>query len=129
MKWSRAPIKPPVDGATAAPAGGRYAHLRVALKAYRGYIFLRGEYIEAAGICAAPLPKRLKRGCSAKTLGNRFRFRTVRPYRGRALHLREETALINSLEGRRANPRSKHHSRQLPAYGANRPVSTTSKPV
>ncbi len=47
MKWSRAPKRPPVDGATAAPAGGRYAHLAFALKAYRGYIFLRGEYIEA----------------------------------------------------------------------------------
>ena len=31
-----------------------------ALKAYRGYIFLRGEYIERLCTCAAPLPKQPK---------------------------------------------------------------------
>ena len=60
-----------------------------ALKAYRGYIFLRGEYYRS-GSESAWCPCRSRRSGLywQKHYGNRFRFRTVRPYRGRALHLR-----------------------------------------
>ena len=60
-----------------------------ALKAYRGYIFLRGEYIEAAVNLRRAIARSHRSGSAWQNImGNRFRFRTVRPYRGRALHLR-----------------------------------------
>ena len=68
-----------------------------ALKAYRGYIFLRGEYIEAA--------VNLRRAIAEAT----------------------EAGLLGKKDVVLTHARS-HPSRQPPAYGANRPVSTTSKP-
>lgn len=100
-----------------------------ALKAYRGYIFLRGEYIEAAVNLRRAIAEATEAGLLGKNImGTGFDFELVRPYRGRALHLRGRNSVNQLLEGRRANPRSKPPSRQPPAYGANRPVSTTSKP-
>ncbi|MFP1557086.1 hypothetical protein ACLB1T_33545 [Escherichia coli] len=79
-----------------------------ALKAYRGYIFLRGEYIEAAVNLRRARAEATEAGLLGKNVyGNRFRLRTVRPYRGRALHLRGRNSVNQLLEGRRANPRSK----------------------
>jgi len=79
-----------------------------ALKAYRGYIFLRGEYVDAA----ANLNRAITEAKAAGWLGNNiqgsgFDFELfVHTGAGRYI-CGEETALINSLEGRRANPRSK----------------------
>ena len=79
-----------------------------ALKAYRGYIFLRGEYVDAA----ANLNRAIEEAKAAGLLGNNilgsgFDFELfVHTGAGRYI-CGEETALINSLEGRRANPRSK----------------------
>lgn len=79
-----------------------------ALKAYRGYIFLRGEYVEAA----ENLRRAIAEAQHAGLLGNNildtgFNFELfVHTGAGRYI-CGEETALINSLEGRRANPRSK----------------------
>ncbi len=71
-----------------------------ALKAYRGYIFLRGEYVTAAR-------PRLHGLLGKNILGTGFDFELfVHTGAGRYI-CGEETALINSLEGRRANPRSK----------------------
>ncbi len=54
-----------------------------ALKAYRGYIFLRGEYIEAAVNLRRAIAEATEAGLLGKKhYGNRFRLRTVRPYRG-----------------------------------------------
>lgn len=100
-----------------------------ALKAYRGYIFLRGEYIEAAENLRRAIAEATEAGLLGKNiLGTGFDFELfVHTGAGRYI-CGEETALINSLEGRRANPRSSHRSRQAPACGVNRPASTTSKP-
>lgn len=79
-----------------------------ALGAYRGYIFLRGEYVEAA----ERLRRAIKEAKAAGYLGNNilgsgFNFELfVHTGAGRYI-CGEETALINSLEGRRANPRAK----------------------
>lgn len=79
-----------------------------ALKAYRGYIFLRGEYIESA----IHLRKAISEAESAGLLGKNilssgFDFELfIHTGAGRYI-CGEETALINSLEGRRANPRAK----------------------
>ncbi|MFC0178698.1 NADH-quinone oxidoreductase subunit NuoF [Thorsellia kenyensis] len=79
-----------------------------ALKAYRGYIFLRGEYIEAADRLRKAIGEAHEAGLLGKNiLGSGFDFELfVHTGAGRYI-CGEETALINSLEGRRANPRSK----------------------
>ena len=79
-----------------------------ALKAYRGYIFLRGEYIEAAKHLRHAIEEAKAAGLLGKNiLGSGFDFELfVHTGAGRYI-CGEETALINSLEGCRANPRSK----------------------
>ncbi|MEW5109516.1 NADH-quinone oxidoreductase subunit NuoF [Morganella morganii] len=79
-----------------------------ALKAYRGYIFLRGEYIEAAKHLRHAIEEAKAAGLLGKNiLGSGFDFELfVHTGAGRYI-CGEETALITSLEGRRANPRSK----------------------
>ncbi len=79
-----------------------------ALKAYRGYIFLRGEYIEAAVNLRRAIAEATEAGLLGKNImGTGFDFELfVHTGAGRYI-CGEETALINSLEGRRANPRSK----------------------
>ena len=79
-----------------------------ALKAYRGYIFLRGEYVDAARILNQAIAEAKAAGLLGKNiLGSGFDFELfVHTGAGRYI-CGEETALINSLEGRRANPRAK----------------------
>ncbi|QUJ04973.1 hypothetical protein KCP78_11030 [Salmonella enterica subsp. enterica] len=98
--------------------------LAFALKAHRGYIFPRGEYIEAAGT-SAPCDCRSHRGRAA---GQKISWAPgstlncfVHTGAGRYICGGEETALINPLEGRRANSCSKPPFWR-PAYGASRPV-------
>ncbi|MCE9923495.1 NADH-quinone oxidoreductase subunit NuoF [Aeromonas media] len=79
-----------------------------ALKAYRGYIFLRGEYVDAAIHLRRAVEEAKAAGLLGKNiLGSGFDFELfVHTGAGRYI-CGEETALINSLEGRRANPRAK----------------------
>ncbi|CAG9000956.1 MAG: NADH-quinone oxidoreductase subunit F [Candidatus Celerinatantimonas neptuna] len=79
-----------------------------AIKAYRGYIFLRGEYIEAAEHLRKAIEEAKAAGLLGKDiLGSGKDFELfVHTGAGRYI-CGEETALINSLEGRRANPRAK----------------------
>lgn len=79
-----------------------------ALKAYRGYIFLRGEYVEAAVTLRQAIAEAKEAGLLGENiLGSGFSFELfVHTGAGRYI-CGEETALINSLEGRRATPRSK----------------------
>src|SRR5690606_20634736 len=79
-----------------------------ALKAYRGYIFLRGEYVDAAINLNRAIDEAKAAGLLGKNiLGSGFDFELfVHTGAGRYI-CGEETALINSLEGRRANPRAK----------------------
>lgn len=79
-----------------------------AIGACTGYIFLRGEYVQAA----RNLNKALSEARAAGLLGNNILGSGwnydcfVHSGAGRYI-CGEETALINSLEGRRANPRAK----------------------
>ncbi|KXU39091.1 NADH dehydrogenase [Ventosimonas gracilis] len=79
-----------------------------ALKAFRGYIFLRGEYVDAAANLNQAIGEAKAAGWLGKNIqGSGFDFELfVHTGAGRYI-CGEETALINSLEGRRANPRSK----------------------
>ncbi|MBK4764900.1 MAG: NADH-quinone oxidoreductase subunit NuoF [Pantoea sp. Brub] len=79
-----------------------------ALNTYRGYIFLRGEYIDAA----IHLRKAINEAYEANLLGNNilnsnFNFDLIIHTGAGRYICGEETALINSLEGKRANPRFK----------------------
>jgi NADH-quinone oxidoreductase subunit F len=79
-----------------------------AIQAYRGYIFLRGEYIVAAERLNKAIAEAKAAGYIGKNvLGTGWDFELyVHTGAGRYI-CGEETALINSLEGRRANPRAK----------------------
>lgn len=79
-----------------------------ALKASRGYIFLRGEYAVAAKNLRRAIVEATEKGLIGKNIfGTGFDFQLV-VHTGAGRYIcGEETALINSLEGRRANPRAK----------------------
>lgn len=79
-----------------------------AIQATRGYIFLRGEYVLAAERLQRALAEARERGYLGQNiLGTGWNFDLfVHSGAGRYI-CGEETALINSLEGRRANPRAK----------------------
>jgi len=79
-----------------------------AIQAYRGYIFLRGEYVVAAQRLNQAIAEAKAAGYLGKNiLGSGWDFDLyVHTGAGRYI-CGEETALINSLEGRRANPRAK----------------------
>lgn len=73
-----------------------------------GYIFLRGEYIDAARSVALALEEVRRAGfLGADIAGSGFDF-DIALHTGAGRYIcGEETALINSLEGKRANPRAK----------------------
>lgn len=79
-----------------------------AMQASRGYIFLRGEYVLAAERLNRAIAQAIEAGYLGQNiLGSGWSFDLfVHTGAGRYI-CGEETALINSLEGRRANPRSK----------------------
>ncbi|VEG13801.1 NADH-quinone oxidoreductase subunit NuoF [Moraxella cuniculi] len=79
-----------------------------AIGASVGYIFIRGEYIIAAERLQAAIDECLANALLGENiLGTEFGFKLhVHTGAGRYI-CGEETALINCLEGRRANPRTK----------------------
>jgi NADH-quinone oxidoreductase subunit F len=79
-----------------------------AIQASCGYIFLRGEYVLAAERLARAIAEaKAARYLGANVLGSPWSFELfVHSGAGRYIP-GEETALINSLEGRRAHPRAK----------------------
>ena len=79
-----------------------------AIGATAGYIFIRGEYILAAERLTAALEElRANNLVGDNILGSDFSF-DLHVHTGAGRYIcGEETALINSLEGRRANPRTK----------------------
>jgi len=79
-----------------------------AIQATTGYIFLRGEYVVAADrLTMAIMDARAKGYLGKNILGSGWSY-DVHVHTGAGRYIcGEETALINSLEGRRANPRYK----------------------
>lgn len=79
-----------------------------AMQASKAYIFLRGEYVLAAERLNRAIAQAREAGYLGENiLGTGWSLQlTVHTGAGRYI-CGEETALINSLEGRRANPRSK----------------------
>lgn len=79
-----------------------------ALKVYHGCIFLRGEYVEATVNLCHAIAEAIGTGLLDRSIiGTGFDFELF-IYAGAGRYIcGEEIALINSLEGRRVNPRSK----------------------
>jgi len=73
-----------------------------------GYIFLRSEYVQAAGVLTRALAEAREAGwLGADIAGSGFDF-DIALHTGAGRYIcGEETALLNSLEGKRANPRTK----------------------
>lgn len=79
-----------------------------AIQATRAYIFLRGEYILAAERLNAAIHEAEKAGYLGENILGSGWSLDLHVHTGAGRYIcGEETALINSLEGRRANPRSK----------------------
>ncbi|QFQ32004.1 NADH-quinone oxidoreductase subunit NuoF [Buchnera aphidicola] len=79
-----------------------------AIKATRGYIFLRGEYVKGEHILKRAIQEAINFGYIGKNILNSgFNFDLFLHTGAGRYICGEETALINSLEGRRANPRFK----------------------
>ncbi|QCI23713.1 NADH-quinone oxidoreductase subunit NuoF [Buchnera aphidicola (Macrosiphoniella sanborni)] len=79
-----------------------------ALNVSRAYIFLRGEYVQAEKILTKSIQEATFFGfIGSNILNSEFNFELVLHTGAGRYICGEETALINSLEGRRANPRSK----------------------
>ncbi|MBP8924292.1 MAG: NADH-quinone oxidoreductase subunit NuoF [Pseudomonadales bacterium] len=79
-----------------------------AIQASRGYIFLRGEYIDATNRLNHALAAARERGyLGANILDSGWDFELFLHTGAGRYICGEETALINALEGRRANPRAK----------------------
>ncbi len=77
-----------------------------AIGAERGYIYLRYEYPKAFGILEKAIEQAYARGCLGRNiLGKGFTF-DLSVHRGAGAYIcGEETALIESLEGKRGQPR------------------------
>ncbi|UAJ65523.1 NADH-quinone oxidoreductase subunit NuoF [Candidatus Schneideria nysicola] len=79
-----------------------------AIQAYRGYIFLRGEYIQAYKCLKQAINEAMKYGFLGKNiLKSGFNFELFLHTGAGRYICGEETALMNALEGKRANPRAK----------------------
>lgn len=100
-----------------------------AIRATVGYIYVRGEYRRAADRLEQAIKEARARGYLGKNLfGTDFSF-DLHVHRGAGAYIcGEETALMNSLEGLRANPRLKPPSPPSRAFGASPPPSTTWRP-
>ncbi|WP_246209052.1 NADH-quinone oxidoreductase subunit NuoF [Enterobacteriaceae endosymbiont of Macroplea appendiculata] len=79
-----------------------------AIQANIGYIFLRGEYIKCAHILTIALQEARDFGILGNNIcKTNFNFKLILHTGAGRYICGEETALINSLEGQRANPRFK----------------------
>jgi len=79
-----------------------------AIQATRSYIFLRGEYVTAAKHLNAAIAEAQAAGYLGKDILGSGWSMDLHVHTGAGRYIcGEETALINSLEGRRANPRAK----------------------
>ncbi len=79
-----------------------------AIGSNRGYIYIRGEYVEETKILERALEEAYAKGfLGNKVLGTNFKF-DLYVHRGAGAYIcGEETALLNSLEGKRGEPRVK----------------------
>lgn len=100
-----------------------------AIRASQAFIYVRGEVISVIRRLHAAVAQAYKAGYLGRNiLDSGFDLELVVHAGAGAYICGEETALLDSLEGRRGQPRLRPHSRPLPAYTPARPWSTTSNP-
>jgi NADH-quinone oxidoreductase subunit F len=90
-----------------------------AIDSNKGFIYIRGEFYQETRIMQAAIDEAYAKGLLGKNiLGSGFNFDLV-VYRGAGAYIcGEETALLNSLEGKRGEPRLKPpFPAQVGAYG------------
>jgi NADH-quinone oxidoreductase subunit F len=99
-----------------------------AIGAKVAYIYIRGEFYHVQEVLEAEIEKAYKAGYLGKNIfGSGFDC-DVFVHRGAgAYEAGEETALIESLEGKRAQPASSRRSRPWPVSTTARRPSTTSR--
>ena len=79
-----------------------------AIQADVAYVFLRGEYVEAFRQLTAALQEANDKGyCGENVFGSEYSVRIAVHRSGGRYICGEETALLNALEGKRAQPRTK----------------------
>jgi len=80
-----------------------------ALKAVHNYIYIRGEMMREYGVLNAAVTQAYERGYLGKNIGGKAGFEChITVHRGAGAYIcGEETALLNSLEGLRGQPRLK----------------------
>ena len=96
--------------------------------ASRGILYIHGEAQLSAERMGAALTQ--ARACGLvgeRILGSDFSIQVEIRRGAGGFVLGEETALLESIEGRRAMPRPRPRSRSRPGSGASRPSSTTSR--
>jgi NADP-reducing hydrogenase subunit HndC len=99
-----------------------------AIGAEEAYVYVRGEYVLAQQRLRAAIEEAEAVGILGdKIFGSDFNFK-IHIHSGAGAYIcGEETALIESIEGKRGEPRSRPPTRRPTACGANPPWSTTSK--
>ncbi len=122
---------PPADGGRPAPADRGHDHRRLRDPGRRRlHLPARRIHRRRRRACARRSPRRTPRACSARTSSAPASTSSCYLHTSAGRYIcGEETALINSLEGKRAIPRAKPPFPAISrACAASRPWSTTSRP-
>jgi NADH-quinone oxidoreductase subunit F len=99
-----------------------------AIGAERCYIYIRGEFTDPLRIMQKAIDEAIEKGAiGPNVFGSGKRIEMI-IHRGAGAYIcGEETAMLNSIEGKRGNPRISLPIRPRPACSACRPRSTTSR--
>ena len=100
-----------------------------AIGAERCYIYIRGEFTDPLRIMQKAVEEATGKGALGTNVFGTGKRIEVMLHRGAGAYIcGEETAMLNSLEGKRGNPRIKPPYRPRPGPSGCRPRSTTSRP-
>jgi NADH-quinone oxidoreductase subunit F len=77
----------------------------LSVDAHAGYVYIRGEYRYLIEVMEKAIAEAYERAGSARTSRYGLRFRSLRAHRRGAYECGEESALLESLEGKRGIPR------------------------
>ncbi len=88
-----------------------------AIKSHSAYIYIRGEFVKEANILQEAIDEAYKAGILGKSVCGHDYAMDVVVHRGAGAYIcGEKSALIESLEGKRGNPRLKPHQKECEWY-------------
>lgn len=100
-----------------------------ALRAVHNYIYIRGEMMREYAVLVKAVDEAYRRGYLGKNILGSGVECHLTVHRGAGAYIcGEETALLNSLEGKRGQPRLKPPFPRSRGCSTSRPSSTTSRP-